>query len=138
MKTVFLDTNVVLDLLLNNRPGRSHAEQIFSLGVFGDVQLVVSSITFANSAYFLEKKFPPQEARIKLKLLRSLVFVSSDSHTTVDNALGLDEWDDFEDALQYSSAIASDADLILTRDAVGFANSAIQVQSPAEFLELRS
>lgn len=41
---------------------------------------------------------------------------------------------DFEDSLQIAAATAWGADVIVTRDRDGFANSPIKVFTPAEFL----
>lgn len=133
----FLDTNVVLDLLLDGRVGRSDAEEIFALAAYGDIEAIVSPVTFANAAYFLERAFGPVAAREKVSQLRSLVGVSTDDATTVDQALGLVRWPDFEDAMQYTSALSARAEVIITNNVSDFLEADIVVQTPADFLQGR-
>ena len=133
----FLDTNVVLDLLLDGRAGRPDAEEIFALAAYGDIEAIVSPVSFANAAYFLEKALGAGEAREKLSQLRSLVEVSPDDATTVDRALSLARWPDFEDALQYSSALSAGAEVIVTNNVSDFREADITVQTPGDFLQGR-
>ena len=124
----------MLDLLLENRPGRADAGEIFALGAYGDIQILLSPITFANAAYFLEKALGTASARQKLWLLRGLVSVSTDNEATDDQAFAFRDWPDFEDALQYASALSAEAEVIVTGNVSDFNKAAFAVQTPAEFL----
>lgn len=135
---VFLDTNVVLDLLLANRAGRLEAQTIFALAAYGDIGVLVSPISFANAAYFLEKAMEASAAKRALAGLRNLVSVVTDDESTVDQALGLNGWSDFEDALQYAAAVMASAEVIVTRNGSDFALATIPVQTPTDSLSGRS
>ena len=54
MKRIFLDTNVILDFILE-REGAEDAASILQLGENGDVDLEVSFLTMANVAYIARK-----------------------------------------------------------------------------------
>ena len=131
---VFLDTNVVLDLLLDDRAGRADAEEIFALGAYGDIQIVISPITFANAAYLLEKALGASPARENLRLLSRFVSVSTDDEVTVDQAFAFSDRPAFEDALQYTSASSVGAEVIVTSNTSDFGKAALTVQTPTEFL----
>ena len=133
--SVFVDTNVVLDLLLTGRAGKPDAQQIFNLGAYGTVALYVSPISFATAAYFLEKASSPVQAKAQLYILRGMVNVSIDDQHTVDAAFALTTWPDFEDALQYASALAVDAEAIVTNNTSDFVGATLPVLTPAAYLQ---
>ena len=54
MKRIFLDTNVILDLILE-REGAEDAASVLQLGENGEVDLEVSFLTMANAAYIARK-----------------------------------------------------------------------------------
>ena len=64
MKKIFLDTNILLDFLENNRVNRVYAEVIVELAKTGSISLFASYLSFANMAYILRKK--PQNELLRL------------------------------------------------------------------------
>lgn len=130
---VFLDTNVILDYYLNRDGFSDNAEAVLSLGYGRAYDLYVSALTFANMAYICRKKFPGDRMYSILESVQELANVAPMEETTVSSAIK-SYANDFEDALQYFSALAISADCIVTRNTKDFTFSEIEVLSPSDFL----
>ena len=133
MIKAFIDTNVLIDLLLE-RDGCQDAATILLWQKEQKCSLFLSSLTMANIAYILRKKFKGialYNALNKLKTFFSVVSLTADN---VESALML-QATDFEDALQYFSAANIQADVIVTRNEKDFYFSQISITSPKSFLE---
>ena len=135
MSRLFLDTNIVVDLLGERHPYCEDAAQLFAKAYHKQVQLFVSPITFATASYLLEKHNKQENLRGLLSNLRQLVRVATADERVVDDAI-LSEFSDFEDALQYYSAVKAKADFILTRNGKDFTLSKIPVLTAAEYLAM--
>ena len=132
MKRAFLDTNVVIDLLDKRERFYPAAVKLFTLACKRELSLYISPLTYATAAYVL-RKHPIEELRILLSNLRKLSHVTLADEQTVDNALS-SGFDDFEDALQYCSAIKENVSVIVTRNVKDFSLSKLPVMTPDDFL----
>lgn len=133
MTRLFIDTNVIMDLMECRTPFVHDALRIIRLGQDGVHQLFVSDLTFANVAYLSRKSMSLTQLYGQLSKLRNYLHVASIGEQAVDAALRLHS-KDFEDALQYFAAKQIAADCILTRNKKDFTFSDIQVWTPEEFL----
>ena len=132
---VFLDANVVLDVLAHREPFFSDSVQVLSLVESGAVEGLIAAHTVTTLFYLLYRKVGAQRARSGLlDLLRILEVVAVDQDRILQ-AFAMD-WSDFEDALQAACAVKCEADYLLTRDHRGFSGAAVTVLSPAEFLAM--
>lgn len=134
MKKLFIDTNIVLDLLAKREPFYESSAKLFSLADRNEIQLTVSSLTFANTNYVLSKLKSASEAKEILRKFKLLVQIVSLSEKIVDLALNDSEFKDFEDGLQYYSALESNQDIIITRNQKDFKSSLLSIMSAEEFL----
>jgi predicted nucleic acid-binding protein len=134
VKKVFLDTNIVLDLLEKRLPFYINASKIFYLAEKKQITIAVSSLTFANLNYILSKKTSINEARQILRKLRMLIDVISLSEKVIDLALNDLDFKDFEDALQFYSAMESKQNVIITRNQRDFPKIDIPIMNPEEYL----
>jgi predicted nucleic acid-binding protein len=133
---LFLDTNVVIDLLGEREPFYHHAAQIATLADKGKIQLVVSALTY-STAYYVLSKFEKQEAVMeKLRKFKVIAETSDLTEKMIDKAL-TSGYSDFEDALQYFCAIQANCNIILTRNEKDFKIAKIPVLSPFEYLKGR-
>lgn len=130
---VFLDTNVIVDFCAVREPFFHDASMIIDMANKRLIDLVVSSLSFINVAYILRKHYPKELVMDKLDKLMSLCDISPIDREVVKKAIRL-QARDFEDAIQYFSACKSDVDIIITRDATGFAEFDVLIQTPTEFL----
>lgn len=133
METLFLDTNVIIDLLGERDAFFEPIAKITSLAENKKLTLVLSALSFSTVSYVLTKKYNSKIALDKLRKFRVLSKVSNNNQLIVDKALHSD-FKDFEDALQYYSALDFGCDIIITRNAKDFKSSTLPVLSPLEYL----
>jgi predicted nucleic acid-binding protein len=134
MKKLFLDTNIILDLLANRFPFYTEAAELFSLADKHKLKLSISSLCMADTHYILSRQNPEMEVRKILRKFKILVNVLSLDDKITDLALN-SEFRDFEDAIQYFTAIENDQDIIITRNLSDFKDSKIPVMTAKEFIK---
>jgi predicted nucleic acid-binding protein len=134
MRKLFLDTNIVLDLLAKRQPFYKSAAILFSLADKKKVKIFVSSLTFANTNYVLSKFKSPQKVREILKSFKLLVNVQAIDDKIIELALNDEKFTDFEDGLQYYAALRSRTKTFITRDLRGFKSADIPVMNAEAFL----
>ncbi len=134
MNRVLIDTNIVIDLLAKRGDFYDEAAELFSLSDNKELQLIISSLTFANTNYILSKQKSAKDAREILRKFKVLVEVINLDDKIIELALSDDEFLDFEDGLQYYSVLENNIDVILTRNKKDFKNSKIPVLTAKEYL----
>ena len=134
MKTkLFLDANVVLDLLGERDPFYKAVARIATLADKGKINLVVSALT-CSIVFDLLSKFEDREV-VKEKIRKFKVIAETSDLTDKIIEKGLSSrFSDFEDALQYHCALMMNCDIVITRNGKDFKGSEIPVLSPDEFL----
>ena len=132
MRNLFLDTNIVIDLLCKRAPFYNDAVALFTMAYKQQVRLIVSPISYATVAYVLRKR-SAEEIRNLLANFRQLSHVALTDERVIDDAIAA-QFPDFEDAVQYYSAIKAKADVIITRNGKDFVASKIPVMTAAEYL----
>jgi predicted nucleic acid-binding protein len=134
MRKIFLDTNIILDLLANRMPFYTDAAELFSLADKKKIILSISSLCLADIHYILSRQKPEIEVRKILRNFKVLVNVLSLDDKIIDLALN-SEFRDFEDAIQYYTAIENDQELIITRNQSDFKDSKLPIMTAGEFLK---
>lgn len=134
MKQLLIDTNIIIDLLAKREPFYEDAAKLFSLADKNMVRLSVSSLSFANTNYLLQKTYSSVVAKEILRKFKILTIVLSLDDKIVDLSLNDSGFSDFEDAIQYYSAIENNQDIIITRNLRDFKSSKIPVLTAGEFL----
>ena len=132
MTKLFLDTNIVVDLLERREPFCHDAVRLFTMAYNRQVQLVVSPMTY-TTASFLLRKHGSEGVRNLLSNFRQLSRVAAANERTVDDSL-VSQFKGFEDAMQYYTALRAKADAIITRNGKDFTNSKLPVMTAGEFL----
>jgi predicted nucleic acid-binding protein len=132
-KKVFVDTDIIFDLLAKRDPFYIYAARLFTNADKQELNLCVSSLCFGNLNYILSKQKSASEARKILSRLKVLVKVLPVDDKTIDLALNSD-FKDFEDAIQYYCAIENGIQVILTRNLKDYKNSSIPVFTAEEFI----
>jgi predicted nucleic acid-binding protein len=136
-RAVFVDTDIILDLLTRREPFYPAAAQLFSLVERGEQKACVSALTFANLFYILRKELSAPKAIEVLKKLRQLVTVLPVDDKIV--VLALDGgFTDFEDALQYQTALSKGIACLITRNTKDYRKPVITVCTAEEFLARRA
>lgn len=129
----FIDTNVIVDVVAKREPFFADSQAVLALCATGDLDGIVSDLTFCNVAYVLRKALGSTELRNGLQVLKSHLTIVPVGEADITAALE-SETTDFEDAVQLEAARASQADVIVTRNIRHFANSPIRVCTPSELL----
>ena len=132
-KRVYLDTNVMLDLLGEREPFYNSIAQIATLADQKKLQIVVSPISFATVNYFLSKFEGISAAKDKLRKFKVLSEISIIDETIIEKGLN-SNFEDFEDSLQYFCAVDAECTVILTRNAKDFKHALLPVMSAEEFI----
>lgn len=135
MKKLLIDTNIIIDLLAKREPFYYEAALLFTLADKNKIQLSISSLTFANINYILLQSKKPDEAKLILRKLKLIVQVLSLDEKVVGLSLNDNDFKDFEDALQYFSAIENEVDIIITRNLKDFQKAKLPVMTAAQFLK---
>lgn len=130
---VFLDTNVLVDYLNKREPFFADAAQVIDICGKNDICGIVSSLSVINAAYIMRKAYTKDSLLLKISWLTKRFEVSPINRESIQDAIA-SRPSDFEDAVQYFSALQAGADLIITRDANGFKEFDLPVMTPAEFL----
>ena len=129
---VFLDTNVILDLI-QRRVGYDDAALIMQKSENGEYSLYTSSLSMVNIAYILRKYYRGESLYHLLEELGDIIGVITVSSEAYHKALQSRALD-FEVAIQLFSAIESDMDCIVTRNAQDFIFDKLPIYTPFDFL----
>ena len=132
MKRLFLDTNIVVDLLDRREPFCQDAVRLFTMAYHKQVQLIVSPMTYATASFLLHRH-GSEGVRKLLSNFRQLSRVAASDERIVDDSLA-SQFKDFEDAMQYYTALHAKADVIITRNGNDFAGSKLPVMTATEYL----
>jgi predicted nucleic acid-binding protein len=130
---VFLDTNIVMDVLRHREHGAA-AATVLALGVKQNLELYITSLTLSNIAYLLRKEMEKNEVINLIRNLCKVVRVAPCGEQEVLSSLDIDS-PDFEDTLQYCSALSINADVIITRNQKHFKFSILPVMDAETFLK---
>lgn len=130
---VLLDVNLVLDVLIEREPFYGDSSAVFQRVEEGDDEGYLSALTFPILFYLMSKTMNQTRATHILQDLRTVFHVAPVGAEVVDRALS-SGFNDFEDAIQYHSALEVDGDYVLTRNKGDFIDTDIPVLRPEEFL----
>lgn len=131
---VMLDTNVVLDHLLDRKPFSEYSTAIFSQVEKGTITGVLGATTITTIHYLVAKILGPKTAVETIKLLLRLFEIAPINHLVLSGAVELVA-KDFEDAVLMEASLHVGVNAIVTRDSKGFSNSKVPVFSPSEFMK---
>lgn len=134
-KKVFIDSDIVLDLLCKRDPFYEYAAQIFTLSDMKHIELFTTALVFANVYYILRKTLGIEKAKELLRKLRLLIHIVPIEEKIIDLALN-STFSDVEDALQYFTAREHGIGMLVTRNIRDYKERDILVQSPQEFLAM--
>ena len=133
MKEVLLDTNIILDFALERENYFSNAEEILKLACEGRITAYITATTVTNVYYIARKEKGKNKALDFLRDILSFLEVANVNKSVVLDALDLN-FNDFEDAIQESSAKNINISIIITRNEKDFKQSKLTVYDPQSFL----
>jgi predicted nucleic acid-binding protein len=136
-RRVFVDSDVILDLLLAREPHAASATQLFVRLQDGELEGYVSPVILSNLFYILRQGMPAPQARAALRRLRLLLRVLPVDEAIIDRALA-SSFSDFEDAIQYYTAVAHVMSALVTRNRKHYRDAKIPILDAEECIRLHS
>ena len=132
---IFVDTNVLLDVFQERKPQYDASVSVWDMAERGQLSGFVSVISFNNIYYIISRFRDKKHAGRAIKLLRGTFSPVSLDEQILNQAID-SRMNDFEDAIQFFSAVHSASDFIITRNSKDFPKSSIPVLTPEEFLAI--
>lgn len=133
MIRVFLDTNVILDLLAERTPFFDSIAKVATLADQKKIILMASPLSFTTIEYVLTKFEPSESVLNKLRKFKILCKVCEVNEEIIDKGLN-SNFRDFEDAVKYFTAIQSNCNIIITRNGKDFKHATIPIMTAEEYL----
>jgi len=135
MKKIYFDNDVILDISIKRELDIKDSVVLLNLVEAGLFKGYTSSVIFTNT-YYIQRKLVGHEISINfLKKLRLLLAILNVGDLIIQKALE-SEFSDFEDAVQYFTAIENKMDCIITRNVEDYKNSTVPIYTPKEFLKI--
>ena len=135
MKKIFVDTNILLDLLFQRRGFFLDAKRLFNYSKSRNINIFISAISINTIYYLLQKKFTKEHS----KHLLEYIYDITDILPFDENIIFLahqSSFKDLEDGFQYFTAKEHHIPLLITRNIKDFAVDDLSVLSPQQFLEI--
>jgi predicted nucleic acid-binding protein len=136
MDKIFIDSDVILDLLIRRKDFFKESSKIFNLIEQKKVKAYTSPLIIANIYFILNKLKNKNFAKKNIIKIRSLLSITEINQKTIDQAI-ISSFKDFEDAIQYYSAVLTDLDYLITRNKKDYKRVNIIVFTPKEYLAAR-
>lgn len=133
MKTILCDINFILDIFLKREPFFTPAARLFSMIEERKIHGYLSALSFPTLFYILAKELKRQKAIQILERLRIVFDVAAVDEKVIDLSL-VSGFKDFEDAVQYYSAMQIQADCLVTRNKADYRVDPLPILTPEEFL----
>jgi len=131
---IFLDANILVSVLNKEYPLFTFTSRIVSLAGNKNFSVFTSPVSLAIAFYFAEKKSGAKLAKKKIELLAGILSVSQTGEKEVLQSLENKKVLDFEDGIEYYSAINSKCSIMITEDIEDFYFSDIEIIKPIDFL----
>lgn len=132
---IFLDANILVSVVNKEYPLFTTTARILSLADSNRFELYTSPVCLAITFYFAEKKFKSEVAKTKIRVLSQHVYCTTVDENTVAKTLKNPAINDFEDGLEYHSALESKCNCIISEDVSDFYFSKIEVLKSEEFFK---
>jgi predicted nucleic acid-binding protein len=135
MTNLFIDTDIIIDFLIDRKPYSREAAIIFTLIDQKRLKGYVSSLTFSNLFYVLRKIESQKKVISKLDSLSKLLTVLKVDDQNIRDAID-SGFTDFEDSIQYFCALdCKRIEVIITRNTKDYKRSSLPVMTPGDFLK---
>lgn len=131
---ILIDTNVIIDYLVDRTPFADYAEQVLELCGSGKAEGFVTASAVTDIYYVVRKAAGREKTLEAIRTLCSVLDIADVGKTDILSAMELD-MPDYEDALAAQCAKRIKADCIVTRNIANFANSPVPAKEPATFLK---
>lgn len=134
---LFIDSDVVIDFFTDREPHVNPASELFEINEKGEVKLYLSAVSI-NNIYYIVRKFLGHKKSLEvIEELTNMTEIIGTTKNVIGQALR-NEFPDFEDSIQYSSALTiKGVEAIITRNVKDYKNSKIAAITPLNYLKMR-
>jgi len=136
MNDVFVDADIILDLLLKRKPFFAAAERVLSLAEQKVINVFTTPVVLANIYYIATRLTGRKNSLENLRKLIAIIKVATVDEKTILLAIN-SKFGDFEDAIQYYSAKSLGASFLLTRNKADYKVTDIKVCTAEEYLKMQ-
>ncbi len=131
---ILLDTNVILDVLLNRQPFVLNAQRVWQACEEGRIDGYVAATSITNIHYLARKIGGIVDAEAAVQACLNTFQICTVDRRILEAAMSL-PGNDYEDNVQAACAAVTGLDAIVTRDKQGFKNANILILPPADLLQ---
>jgi predicted nucleic acid-binding protein len=133
---LLIDTNIVLDWILERRPLAEPAKQVIELCIKGNLRGYLAAHTLLNIFFIIRKEKNVAERKEILLMLCDCFEIINVEKSMLIYVLENEKWQDLEDGLQMQCAAHEKLDYIITRNIKDFTHSEVKALLPEDFLKL--
>jgi predicted nucleic acid-binding protein len=133
MKKLFIDSDVLLDLLLDRKPWSEDTATLIEASIASDVTLYTSSLSIANMHYIIGRLETKKKADSKIKKILKIMSIENLGQTVIDQAVE-SKFRDFEDSIQNFCAVEAKHEILITRNTKDYKESQLSIFTPEEYL----
>ena len=130
---VLIDTNVIVDVALEREPFYAESDRILTFVEEGQIQGYVSASTFSDLYYIIRRDKGRDWTLDFLRQLATFCQVATVDNSVISIALTCN-FKDFEDAIQYSTAVINLIDAIVTRNPRDFPVNTPRILTPNQLI----
>ena len=131
---ILLDTNIIIDNALEREPFWNASEQVLSLIEQGKIAGYISASTFSDLYYIIRKARGRDWTLTYLSQLVTFCQIATVNQAVITMAFTTN-FKDFEDAIQYSTAVVNQLDVIITRNPQDFPVVTPRILTPDQLIE---
>lgn len=135
MHDIFIDTDIIIDVLTERNPHYIHAAKLFTLAERNNIKAYTSPIIIANIHYILSKLQSPQKAIQSIQKIKTFIKILPVDDKIIELALS-SNFNDFEDAIQYYTAKSKDIQFLVTRNKKDYKVSDISICTAEEYINI--
>ena len=132
---IFIDGDVILDLLLKRTHFFEAAAKLFTLIEKDKIAGYTSPLIIANIYYIITRLENKKSALEKIRLLRSLLEILELNEKIIDIAIAR-PCNDFEDSIQYHCAVEHGITRLITRNIKDYPKEDIDILEPLDYLSI--
>ncbi len=133
MKKIYLDSDVLLDLLLDREPFSDDIAILIEDSINSEIKLCTSPISITNINYIIGRLENKNKADLKTKKILKIVSMENIGQMVIDKASN-SRFKDFEDSVQNYCAVESGHEIIITRNTKDYKESELSIMTPREYL----
>jgi len=133
VKSIYIDSNVLLDVFLDRKEHLEDSFRVLKLVVEKSIVGYTSSVIIINSYYSIRKVCGKDQAMAFLNTITDTLNTLPVTQSTIMIAKD-SGFNDFEDAVQYQCAVENGIECIITRNTKDYAKSLIPVYTPSEYI----